>query len=394
MIDTGGHSERAHAILSASGSHRWLACPPSARLEMMFSDKSSDAAKEGTLAHELAELRLTKYFKKGIEPKTWKKRVDEFKEREQWDNEMLAHTEEYLDHIKAIVVGHKEKAFVSIEEKLDLSEWVPESFGTADCILIIGDTLYVRDLKYGKSPKGIVYAENNPQLQLYALGAYQKYGLLFPIKRINVGIEQPRLDHYDSWELSVDELLAFGEKAKQIAKLAFEGKGEFNPGEEQCRWCKARVNCRARADYNVQLAFKAETKPELINNDEIGEYLLKGLDIQSWLKDLQEYALSESLAGRTVAGWKAVEGISRRTITDEQKLVQILTKAGYEESLLYKPKEIEALGKLEKLVGKKEFASLSKDCVTKPPGKPTLVQETDKRQAITNQITAQEAFQQ
>ncbi len=386
------HAEREHALLSASASHRWILCPPSARLEEGFEDKSGTSAEEGTLAHELAELRLQKFFKKGIGPVTWKKNVARMKENPLWDDEMLRHTEEYFDHIKAIVIGHKEKAFVLIEEKVDFTEWVPEGFGTADCILIIGDTLYIRDFKYGKSPNGKVEAKDNSQLQLYALGAYKAYGMLFPIKKVNLGIEQPRLDNFDEWETTIEDLLEFGEKIKVIAGKAYKGEGEFNPGEKQCKWCKARTKCRARAEHNVKLAFAVTTKPELLNNDEIGSYLEQGTDIANWLKDLQEYALAEALAGREVKGWKAVEGRSRRTITDETKLANILIDNGYDEALVYKPRSIETLTKLEKLVGKKDFEALSVGCIEKPPGKPTLVKETDKRTAITNITTAAEAF--
>lgn len=384
------HAERTHALLSASSAHRWIACPPSARLEEQFPDLAGEAAKEGTLAHELAEATLSQEFKKGFGKKAFEKAVQDLKKHPLWSGEMIAHTEDFLDFVKGRIIGRREIPTVIIEERVDFSQWVPEGFGTADCIIIQGSTLEVIDFKYGQGVP--VSSDGNPQMMLYALGAYEQYRILFPIDTIALSIVQPRIDNNSTWEMSIKDLLDWGETIKPIAEVAFKGDGEFTPGEEQCRFCRARSMCRARADENVKLAFATEKKPPLLTNDELGEYLIQGQDIAAWLKDLEGYALSESLAGREVAGWKAVEGRSNRTITDADGLVNVLLSLGYAEPMLYKPRALETITQLEKTIGKKQFAEASVGFIEKPPGKPTLVKASDKRPAIQNQLSAQDAF--
>jgi len=388
----GKHKERAHALLSPSGAHRWLNCPPSARLEESFPDSTSEAAEEGTLAHEVAELKLRHYFTTEINRNTYTRRLNKLKKNEKWQSEMDEHTDTYLDYLKGIALGLKTAPSVAIEKKVDYSMYAPEGSGIADCIMVYGEVLHVTDFKYGKSPDGRVGAENNPQLMLYALGAYEAYKILYPIKAIVLTVVQPRLpDGISDWSCSLEELLQFGEKAKGIAALAFKGEGEFHPDVKTCRFCRARSQCRARADENVRMAFMIDKKPPLITNEEAGSYLYQGQDVAKWLKDLQEYALKECLAGKEVPGWKAVEGKISRAWTDMDTAFETLESSGIDEAVLYKREPL-TLAQVEKVIGKKDFQELVGTMVVKNPGKPTLAKESDKREAITNQVDAKEVF--
>ena len=387
-----GHAERDHSFLSASGAHRWLACTPSAMLEKDFPDTTSESAREGTLAHELAELKVRNYFY-SVEfgKRKLTAAIKKLKEQELWQDEMMGHTDTYLDVIKTLALGLPSKPYVAIEKRVDFSTYVPDGFGTADCILLQGYTLHVIDFKYGK---GIpVSAEENPQMKLYALGAYETYKILYPIKNIHLVIVQPRLpDGTSEWSCDIDHLLRFGEYVKARAELAIKGEGPFSPGEKQCRFCRARAKCRARAEENVRLAFAVGKKPPLISNVEVGKYLLMGEDVAKWLKDLQEYALSECLAGKDIPGWKAVEGRGAREWTDMDAAFEKLVSDGVVEGPLLWEKKPLTLAQVEKLVGVKEFKNAVGDLVVKAPGKPTLVKESDKREAITNKMTAEKAF--
>ena len=390
MID---HKERDHAVLSASSAYRWMACIPSARLEEQFPDISSEAADEGTIAHELAEAKLQHYFNtEEFSRRKLTNTINRLKKSDGWADEMDKYTEEYLDFVKAAALAFPQKAAVKIEHRLDLSAYVPESFGTADCILVSGSTLHIIDFKYGKSPAGRVEAEGNPQLSLYALGAYEACKMLYPIDAIRMSIVQPRLpDGISDWLCSLNELLAWGEYVKERAALAWEGKGEFRPDEKACRYCRARGRCRARSQKNVELAFAVGKKPPLISNKEMGEYLEQGQDIAKWLSDLQSCALSECLAGKTVPGWKAVEGRGSRDWKDLDTAFNALREDGIDDAILWERKPLTPPA-LEKVLGKKEFEAKAGDYVVKNPGKPTLVRDTDKREAITNKVTAEQVF--
>lgn len=388
------HSERAHALLSASGAHRWIHCPPSALLEQQFPDTTSEAAKEGTLAHELAELKIRNYFYTvDFSKRKLSNAIKKLKENELWDDEMMGYTDEYLDYIKSTALKLPSAPYVAIEKRVDFSAYVPEGFGTADCILLCGDTMYVIDFKYGKSPDGRVTAEGNPQLSLYALGAYEAYKMLYLIKKVKLVIVQPRLsDGVSEWECSIEELLSFGEFVKARAVLAIKGEGKYLPTPRTCKWCRARGQCRARAEENVKLAFMTDKKPPLISNDEVGKYLSQGEDVAKWLKDLQDYALSECLAGKDVPGWKAVEGRGSRDWTDMDQAFEKLENTGIADTVMLYERKPLTLAQVEKLVGKKDFIDAVGEFVIKNPGKPTLAKETDKREPITNIISAKDAF--
>lgn len=394
------HAARAHAVLPPSAAHRWSLCTRSARIEEQLPDTTSEAASEGTLAHEICEVKLRGYFDT---PNMTKRKqtaaLKKLKENSQYAPEMEGHTEAYLDFIKGQYISLK-KPVIAIEKSLDMSRWVPEGRGTADCIILSGSTLIVNDFKYGKGVK--VFAKENPQLKLYALGALAAYELIYDIKTVRVCIIQPRLDHIDEWETSVEDLLAWGEWIKERAAIAFDGGGEFAPGEEQCRFCRARATCKARADYNVQLAFSDPVAgtdapaiaddPVFITNDMIGKYLELGQDVARWLDELMAHALSECLAGHEVDGWKAVEGrAGNRTWTDQAAAFEALKAGGIKEALLWERKPV-SLSNLEDVIGKKDFTALVGKYIMRPPGKPALVRASDKRPAITNKVTVEEAF--
>ncbi len=387
------HEERAHALLSASSAHRWLKCTKSARLEEQFPDTASDAAKEGTLAHKLAEMKVRNYFNPAdVSKRKLTFAVKKFKEDPLWDDEMLLHTDTYLDYIRDVSIKLPAEPFVEAEKRVDFSGYVPEGFGTADCIMVQGSTLFVIDFKYGKGVP--VSAEENPQMMLYALGAYEACKFLYPVTRIHLGIVQPRLpDGITDWECALEDLLAFGRHVKERAALAFSGEGEFSPDEKTCRFCRAKKQCRARSDHNVKQAFNLGGIPPLITNEEAGQRLLAMRDVASYQRDLQEWALSECLAGNEVPGWKAVEGRRSRDWTDMDAAFEKITKTGIvEEELLWEKKPL-TLAQVEKMIGKKDFADAVGSYVTQKPGKPALVEASDKREAITNKISAKEAFQ-
>lgn len=384
------NEERQHALLSASSAHRWIHCTPSARLEEQFSDTTSEAAKEGTLAHELAEIKVRHYFQTvDFGRQKYSRRFNKLKKEVLWQDEMDRYTDEYLDYIKTTALALKSEPSVAIEKRVDYSAYVQEGFGTADCILISGGTLHIIDFKYGKGVP--VEAAGNAQLSLYALGAYEAYKLLYPIEQVKLSIVQPRLDSISEAEYAIDALLKWGEYVKERAALAWGGKGEYAPGPETCRFCRAKAQCRARSDYNVKQAFDINELPPLITSEEAGKRLLALEDIVKYQKDLQEWALAECLAGKEVPGWKAVEGRSSRDWTDMDKAFEFLQDKGINRAVLYEEKPL-TLAQVEKVVGKKEFSEMVGDMVLKKPGKPTLVKESDKREAITNKVTAAEAF--
>ncbi len=388
-----GHEDRKHALLSASGAHRWLSCPPSAQLEQQFPDTTSKAAKEGTLAHELAELKVRNFFYTvDFGKRKLTTAINKLKKEELWEDEMVGYTDEYLDYVKSIALAFSSEPYAAIEKRVDLTAYIPDGFGTADCILIGSGILHVIDFKYGKSPDGRVSAEQNPQMLLYALGAYEAYRMLYPVQEIRLSIVQPRIsDGISEWSCTVDELMQFAQLVKERAILAIKGEGEFKPDPKTCRYCRARARCRARAEKNVELASMTDKNPKLLTNEELGQYLLKGKDVAKWLGDVQDCALAECLAGNEVAGWKAVEGRGGREWTDMDLAFARLQENGVPETILWERKPL-TLVQVEKAVGKKEFESFVGDMVIKRPGKPTLVEQLDQRPAITNKITAAEAF--
>lgn len=379
-----------HALLSASSAHRWLHCTGSPLLEKEFPDTTSVYAKEGTLAHELCELKLKKYTT--VMPKgTYTRAHNKITKSELWQNEMESTSETYLEYVKGIMLACKIAPAVLIEKRVDFSRYVPEGFGTADCLILAGDTLHVIDYKHGKGV--VVDADHNPQMMLYALGAIDELSLLYRFKSIHMVIVQPRVNNISEFTMTADELREWGESVvKPMAEAAISGKGEFEAGD-WCRFCRAKQQCKTRYESNDSLYPELSERhdPRLITLDELGEYLKRGRDMAAWLEDMKEYALSESLAGAEVPGWKAVEGRGRRAFTDTDEAVDTLIKNGIDESVLYE-RRVLTLAQMEKAVGKKAFGEIVGNLVVKNPGKPTLVEESDKRPKITNQPTAADVF--
>ena len=359
---------RKHAVLSASSSHRWLNCNPSARLEQEFEDRETEAAAEGTAAHALCEHKLRRALKmqskKPISPHDCE--------------EMDIHTDGYVQFVLETIMEARQfcaDPIINIEQRLDFSCYVPEGFGTGDCIIISDQTLHIIDFKYGRGV--LVEAENNPQMMLYALGALHVYDSLYDIEEIAMTVYQPRRENISTWTIPVSELKTWAENIlKPKAALAFEGKGDYIPGP-WCTFCRAAVKCRARAEEKLQLAQYEFAKPPLLTDTEIEEILGKLDDLTKWANEIQEYALDAALNhGKEWQGWKLVEGRSNRRYTNEQAVIMAANIAGYHD--IYR-QSLLPITEMEKLMGKQAFSDILGSLVCKPPGKPTLVPLTDKR---------------
>ena len=378
----------AHALLGPSSASRWMACPPSVRLCEQFEDVESEYAKEGSLAHEIAELKVKKLIDPGLTPRKFTSAMKKLKDKELYQEEMQGYTDEYVEFIQEQMYSYETTPHISVEQKVDFSQYVPGGFGTADCILISNDTLHVIDFKYGKGVP--VSVENNAQLLLYALGAYLAYEMIFPIEHIKMSIVQPRLTGIDTWECSLDYLLDFAKKAQEKAVMALNSEGDFNCGEH-CKFCKAKATCKARANANLELAKYEFKSVDLLTLEEIGEILQKAHDLDTWVKELEKYALAESLKGNNVPGWKAVNGKGSRSFKNTDDAIKVLKENGIAEELLYERKYL-TLAQMEKVIGKKDFNNLVGDLIVMNAGKPTLVGVSDKREAITNRIKAEDEF--
>ena len=363
----------AHAVLSASGSKRWLSCPPSARLEQTFPDKAGEAAQEGTLAHALAEARIRHWLGE-ISKSRLTLRIDSIRHDALYSPEMGEYVSEYVDLcIEKINEAH---GTALVEERLDFSRWVKNGFGTGDMVIIGDGVLEIVDLKYGKGVP--VSAEGNTQMQLYALGAIEQYGYIYDFDHVRMSIFQPRNGGLSTQLMSVEELLAWGESIKPIAELAYAGKGNFKAGEH-CRFCRAAAQCKALADYNTEIAKLEFRDADLLTDDEVS-FVLERIDgLVRYAEKVKAFALEEALKGHRWPGFKVVEGRSNRKITDEAKAVKLLRGAGYADDVIYKPLEIQTITDLEKTITKKKFGEILGSVVEKPPGKPTLVPEDDKR---------------
>ena len=352
-------------------------------------ESTSVYADEGRLAHAIGELKLRKYFTP-MGPRKFTSELKKLQGDPLYQDEMLPNTDAYLEYVQSAAHAYASSPYVTIEKRLDYSHVAPKGFGTGDCIIIGEKLLHVVDFKYGKGVP--VDAAKNPQMLLYALGALAEYAILYAIDTVRMTIVQPRLANISCCEISVDELRAWGEIIKPLAQQAHEGKGEFCSGE-WCRFCRAKAQCRARCDTQTALGAFGNMKPPLISNEEVGAILQKARDLAAWVSDLEDYALTAILRGEDITGWKAVEGRSNRQLSDTDMAFEVVKGAGYDEALLYERKPI-TLTAVEKLLGTAKFMELLNDYVIKPPGKPTLALQIDKREAISNQTTAVEAFAQ
>ena len=367
-----------HAYLSASSSHRWLSCPPSAKLCAEIRDDASPYAQQGTDAHELCEYKVLRAL--GHEVK------DPTENLNFYDMEMANCTDEYCFYIMEQYEKAKKSCkdpIVLVEQRLDFSKWVPDGFGTGDCLIVADNVLQIIDFKYGLGI--LVEAENNPQMMCYALGALDIYDGIYDIETVEMTIFQPRRDNISTFTMKKEDLLHWAETfLAPTAQLAYNGEGEFYAGDH-CQFCKVKATCRKRAEYNMELAAYDFELPAKLEETEIAAILPKIDSLISWANDVKDYALQQALSGVTYDGFKVVEGKSNRKYTDEATVAFIVKDNGYD------PYEKKLLGitAMTSLLGKKKFEELLGGLVAKPPGKPTLVPENDKRPALN---TAKDDF--
>lgn len=365
----------AHSALSASSSDRWLACPPSAKLNTKAEDTGSDYAREGTCAHELCEYKVRKMLGEDVS--------NPAENLDFYDSEMEECSENYVQYIAEILADVKQKCtdpITLVEQRLDFSKYVLDGFGTGDCVIVADDVLHIVDFKYGQGVE--VSAENNPQMKLYALGALELFDSLYDITQIEMSIFQPRLNNISRCTITKEALLDWAENTlKPIAELAAKGEGEFKAGEH-CRFCKVKATCRKRAEYNLELAKYDFAVPNTLETAEIAVILSKADALAAWVNDVKEYALQQALSGVQFDGFKVVEGRSVRKYKDEKAVAETVEKAGFN------PFEQSVLGitAMTKLLGKSKFEELLSGFITKPKGKPTLVPNSDKRAAINNAV--------
>lgn len=360
-----------HAILSASASHRWLNCLPSARLELEFENKGSEAAAEGTAAHALCEHKLKKALKRRS-----KRPASEYD-----SDEMEEYTDAYVQFVMEHYMAAKESCadpLILIEQKLDFSEYVPDGFGTGDCLIVSDGVLHIIDFKYGLGV--LVDAVENPQMKLYALGALGLFDAIYDIREVSMSIFQPRRENVSTWTIPVEELKRWAEdELKPKAAMAFNGEGDYCPGE-WCGFCRAAVRCRARAEEKLKLAEEEFRLPPLLSDDEVAEMLALIPDITKWANEVLAYATDAAVNhGKEWNGFKIVEGRSVRKYRDEAKVAEAAKLHGYSD--IYRQSLI-TLTEMQKLMGKTNFEEILGELIYKPPGKPTLVPMSDKRPAM------------
>lgn len=367
-----------HAVLSASSANRWLHCPPSVRLSEGYMDKASVFAMEGTSAHELCEYKLRSAL--GMEAENPTENLDFY------NTEMEECAEGYATYILGLVEKAKETCsdpVVMVEQRVDFSRYVPEGFGTADCIIIADETLNIVDYKHGKGVE--VSAEDNPQMKLYALGALELFDCLYDISKVQMTIFQPRLSNVSVFVMDKADLLNWAnDELTTKAELAFEGKGELCCGE-WCKFCKAKSNCKERARVNMEMAQYEFRKSSLLTDEEVVKILSRIDELTSWASDVKNFALEQAVRGKQWPGWKVVEGRSNRKYTDEGAVAQVVKNSGYNPY----DEKIMGITNMTKMLGKEKFNELLGDFVERPQGKPTLVPEDDNRPRMN---TAKEDF--
>lgn len=372
-----GPAEREHAMLSASGAHRWLNCPPSAILEDEAQDTAGPAAEEGTAAHALAEHKLRRALKlRSTRPTSPYE-----------DDAMGDYTDAYVTYVLEKYEAAKKlspDAEILIEQRLDFSHLVPGGFGTGDCVIVADGHLTVIDFKYGAGV--LVDAWNNPQMQLYALGALAEFDLLYDITDVEMVIYQPRRDNISEWSQPVSELTAWGENTvKPTAELAAVGKGEMKAGD-WCGFCKIKSTCRARAKANLEIAQWEFAEPVELDDTEISEALALIPQAKKWMNDLEKYANSKAVdEGKQWPGFKLVAGRSIRKYTDPDAVAEAAEAAGYNDIF---DRKLIGITAMEKLMGKQTFNDVLGALVHKPEGKPTLVPESDRRPAVKSHSAA------
>lgn len=367
----------SHALLSPSSSERWINCPPSAK-ENAGGSTGSAYAQQGTDAHALCEYKVNTALGHRVRDPT--------DDLEFFDEEMAEHTDAYCEFVMKQVQAARETCpdpLVLVEQRLDFTRWVAESFGTADCVIVADGTMTVIDFKYGLGI--LIESEKNSQMRMYALGALNLFESLYDIQTIRMIIFQPRRDNTSIAEISKDELLRWADEVLiPAAELAAKGEGNYKAGKH-CQFCKIKATCRKRAEYNLQMAQYDFAVPDTLSDDEISIILDRAETFIGWVNDIKSYALEQAISGRNFPGFKVVEGRSNRKYTDEAAVAAVVTDAGYT------PYEQKLMGvtAMTKLLGKRKFDTLLGSLIEKPKGKPTLVPASDKRPAWN---TANEDF--
>lgn len=360
-----------HALLSPSSSERWINCPPSAK-ENAGGDTGSSYAQQGSEAHLMAEWKVKKALGHKVRDPT--------DELEYFDEEMGECTDAYCEFVMEQVQTAKETCpdpLVLVEQKLDFTRWVAESFGTADCICVADGTMTVVDFKYGLGV--LVDAENNSQMRMYALGALNLFESLYDIQTVRMIIFQPRRDNVSIAEVTKEKLLDWAEEVLiPAAALAAKGEGDYSAGKH-CQFCRIKATCRKRAEYNLQMAQYDFAVPDALADDEISLILDRADTFIGWVNDVKAYALEQAISGKQYPGFKVVEGRSNRRYTDGDAVATVVTEAGFD------PYEHKLMGviAMTKMLGTKKFNTLLGALIEKPKGKPTLVPESDKRPAWT-----------
>ena len=370
-----------HSPLSPSSAFRWIKCTPSAKLNAALPDSTSEYALQGTAAHTLCEYKLQKLLGKDAKDPT--------ENLTYFDAEMADCTDSYQQYVSEQIEKAKQfckDPIVLVEQKLDFSKWVPQGFGTGDCVIVADNVLTVIDFKYGVGV--LVEAEQNPQMMCYALGALALFDGIYDIENVVMTIFQPRRDNISTYELSKKELLQWADEIlSPAAQLAAKGEGEFKAGKH-CRFCKVKATCRKRAEYNLELARYDFEMPANLEDTEIEVILSKADELAAWCSDIKEYAFQQALNGKQWNGWKLVEGRSVRKYINEDAVAETVKNAGYD------PYEHKVLGitAMTRMLGKAKFENLLSSFIEKPTGKPALVPKSDKRPSINKAVQAADDF--
>lgn len=364
----------AHALLSASGSKRWLSCTPSARLEATLPEQKRSAngfdfSQEGTMAHSLGEIKLRHHFGQiGIEE--YEREYEIIKNTPYYNDDFEANVDNYVLYVRSQIGEGDTPLF---EQRVDFSDWVPDGFGTADVVILSEHSIRVIDLKFGKGVP--VSALDNTQLRLYALGAYSKFKEDFPnIKEVSYTIHQPRLDSISTDGTSIAKLVDWANYfVKPKAKKAWSGAGEFLPGE-WCQFCRAKAQCRARSDFNTELARLEFKEPPLLNDDEVSLVLTKAQNLRAWVNDVEEFALTRAVDQNIIPpGYKLSTSVTHRKIRDSALAATVLVEKGMDPAVIWEQPKLKSIAALEKLGPKGQVTAWLGDLVLRPEGQPKLV---------------------
>lgn len=367
-----------HALLGASSAARWIACTPSARATEGLPNQESTYAAEGTRAHEVCEKALRYKLAKWEAGKPFDLLSDWA--QQSMPAEMFNAANQYVSFLHDQWVGFSCRPGVFIEQEVDVSRWVPGGFGTCDCLMIGGGLLHIIDFKYGQGVP--VSPVRNPQLMYYALGAYALFDGLESIDTVRMSIVQPRIqEEPETWELPLSDLLSWAREVLQpAAEMAWRGEGTFCPGEH-CRFCKAHPGCRGwQEKYGPLAGFEPLPQPAALSDEELGEWLQKVEGLAAYARELEDYAQTALLEGRTLPGWKLVQGRSTRKWTDQDAAFRQMEADGIDEAMLYTRTPI-SLTAAEKMLGKKKFAEVMSAFITRAPGAPKLAKDSDPRPA-------------